>query len=109
MDLWQATPGAEASPPSRKARKRLRRIAASASRQRELLRREFTALGGEIAVQHGAATAGETGALLDHAGGDFRDVGNFRTAQPERIAGAHRLRFGAESKARGRRNRGDRG
>jgi len=48
------------------------------------------------------AAAGEAGALLHHAGGDLRDVRDFRAAKAEGVAGALRLRFGAESKARGR-------
>ena len=47
------------------------------------------------------------GAVLDHAGGDLRDVRNFDAAEAERVAGAHRLRFGAEGEARGRRERGE--
>ena len=55
-------------------------------------------------IHHCAAARAEFGAMLDHAGGDFRDIGNFSGAKAERIARAHLLCIGAESKARGREN-----
>jgi len=67
--------------------------------RKRLLRRDLAGLGGQIAIHDGTAAAGEAGALLHHAGGDLRDVRDFRAAKAEGVAGALRLRFGAESKA----------
>jgi hypothetical protein len=44
---------------------------------------------GEIAIHHGPAACAQTHALLHHAGGDPRDIGNLGAAQPERIPPVH--------------------
>src|SRR4029077_10445162 len=61
----------------------------------------------ELAVHHGAAAAAQIGALLDHAGGDPRNVRDLGAAEAERVAGTHLLRLGTEGKARSRRQRGE--
>ena len=64
---------------------------------------------GESLVHHRAATGAQIRTMLDHARRDLRDVGDFRRAQAEGIAGAHLLRFGREGVARaGRDDRDDR-
>ena len=54
----------------------------------------------EILVHHGTAAGGEIRAMLDHAGGDLGNVGNFRTAEAEGVAGAHLLRLRGVGEAR---------
>ena len=95
--------GTEKAPASHR-RKRFSEVV-----EESLLRGELAGLlSGQIAIQHDAATVGKARALGDHAGGDLRDVGDLRTAETECVTAAHRLRFGAESKARSRGNRRDR-
>src|SRR5213593_5303853 len=73
-----------------------------AKRESRLLRGELAGfLGGEIAIHHGAAARAQIGAMLDHAGRDFRNVRDFRAAEAKCIAGAHLLRFRAEGEACG--------
>src|SRR5882672_484520 len=74
-----------------KGRKRLRRIAASVPRStagRSLLGQLAGLLRGEIAVHHGAAVGAQIGAMLHHAGGDLRNVRDFRAAKAKRVTGA---------------------
>ena len=68
-----------------------------------VLSRDLAGLRGRIPVHHGSAPGAQIGPMLHHAGGDFRNIGDFGTAQAERIAGAHPLYLGAEGKAFGRR------
>ena len=60
-------------------------------------------------IHDGSAAAAQLRTVLDHAGGDLRDVGDFGAAQAERVAGAHLLRLGAEGEALTRRQRGQLG
>src|SRR5258708_18707388 len=60
-------------------------------------------------VHHGTASGAQIGPVLLHAGSDGRNVGDLGAAQPERITGAHLLLLDGVGKARGRRQRGDRG
>src|SRR5712672_3788547 len=65
--------------------------------------RDVLALLGQVAVHHQPAAAAQLAAVLDHAGSDRGDVRDLGTAELERIAGAHLLRFGAEREALTRR------
>src|SRR3954469_21309298 len=80
-----------------KTRKRLRRIDASVFREPRsfrLLNGDLGLLGGEFALHYVAATTGQVGPILHHAGGDLRNVGDFRAAEAEGIARALRLGLG---------------
>src|ERR1700722_16618417 len=64
-----------------------------------LLGRDLARLLGQIPVHHGSATRAQVGPMLHHARGDFRNIGDFRTAQAKRIAGAHLLRLAVDDNA----------
>ena len=74
----------------------------------ELLRGDLAGLFAQIAVHHCPTARAQVRLVLDHAGGNFRNVGDLRAAQAEGVAGAHLLRLGAEGKACARRQGGER-
>src|SRR5258708_30177299 len=65
----------------------------------ESFRGDLGLLGSQIAVHHSPATRAQIGPVLEHAGGNFRNVGDLGAAEAKRVAGAHLLRLGAKGKA----------
>src|ERR1700759_3342879 len=76
------------------------------SGERSVGRSNLLAMGrGEVLVHDRAAAWAQLRAMLHHAGGDRRDIRDFRAAELEGVAGALRPRFLAEGEALRRRQR----